>query len=133
MGAYASKHHLKSLTRRGWERIGVKKNLRGVRDRLVAWYHMKSFSKPSLRRMQRMAVDRIHRQNQFVYSSRYSTLTRILSVYKRMASRSKMKKIYLALRNKVTTKLLTLFSLHFDHQLLFVHGLTFTHTKCKHM
>ena len=77
-------------------------NLKGVRDRMVAWYHRKSFIRPSLRKLQRVTADKRHGNNQYIFSSRFSTLTRVLSVYKRMSSRCKMQRIHVSLGKMVS-------------------------------
>ena len=77
-------------------------NLKGVRDRMVAWYHRKSFIRPSLRKLQRISAEKRHGNNQYIFSSRFSTLTRVLSVYKRMSSRCEMQRVYVSLEKKVS-------------------------------
>ena len=101
MVSYAQKHHIRFLNRKGIEQIRIKKNLKGVRNRLVTYYNMKSYLKPSLRKLQRFVCEQKHGRNQYRYSSRYSTLTRILTVYKKLLSRCMMYKVYLSSRKKV--------------------------------
>ena len=114
MVSYAKKHHIKSLKYAGLERMNLKRNLHGVRNRLVAGHHMRSFMLPSLRKLRRMTAARAYCNRQFQYSSRFSTLTRVLSVYKRMSYQSHMKKMYMSLRNTVQRKHDYLFLFHLD-------------------